>query len=268
MLKSLVEYYENIYNSQVADGSLNKKCKCQIETRLRRNMRHELCKRFDEKVHHVTEQHYKGDNHCNRWPERKQCPNFKWQYCTNSNHRDTYDKRDKKQDDKIPAEHDNKAFKPCLVHGGKSKHTSEECHRNPRNAKCQSYDRKRPHEAHHNDACYTSEDNESRSSNDTPAPSEDPASASSGSEEHKDEKYHLQASKKMKASGHVPRKSDYPHQKNASKTGHKEKKGEKPPTFLDDDLDFADALLMGLDSIDDAVLEGCSDITNPFNFSK
>ena len=55
MLKSLAEYYENIYNSQVADGSLAKKRKCQIEQCVRCDMRHELCKRYDEKVCHVTE---------------------------------------------------------------------------------------------------------------------------------------------------------------------------------------------------------------------
>jgi hypothetical protein len=226
-------------------------------------MRHELCKRFDEKVRHSTERCYRGDNCCNRRPERFQCPNFKWQDCSNSNRRGTYDKRVKKQDDKIPAEHDKKAFKPCSVHGPKSKHTSEECYKNPRNAKCQPYDRKRSHEAHHNDKRYTSKDNESRSGTDAPAPSEDPASASSGSKEHKDENHYLQATKRMKASGHVPRKSDYPRQQREPQTGHKEKKGEKSPTFLDDDLDFTDTVLMGLESIDDTG----DDVTNPFNFS-
>jgi hypothetical protein len=72
----------------------------------------------------------------------------------------------------------------------------------------------------------------------------------------------------MKASGHVPCKSDYPCQHCESQKGHKEKKGEKSPTFLDDDLDFTDTVLMGLESIDDAVLNGCNDVTNPFNFSK
>ncbi len=212
----------------------------------------------------MTEQCYGDGNRRNRRPERYHCPNFKWQNNGNSDCRDTYDKRDKKQDAKIPAERNKKAFKPCWVHKPKSKHTSEECHQNPRNAKCQPYDRKRSHEVHHNDARYTSKDNESRSSTDAPAPSEDSGSASSGSEEHKDENYQLQASKRMKASGHVPCKSDYPRQQREPQTGHKEKKGEKFPTFLDDDLDFTDAVLMGLESINDAV----DDVTNPFDFSK
>ena len=134
--------------------------------------------------------------------------------------------------------------------------------------KHQPYDKKRLHEAHHNDVRYTSKDNESCSSTDAPAPSEDPASASSGSKEHEDKNYHIQASKRMKASSHVPCKSDYPRQQSDTQTGHKEKKGEKSPTFCDDDLDFTKAVLMGLDSIDDAVLNGRNDVTNPFNFSK
>ncbi len=72
----------------------------------------------------------------------------------------------------------------------------------------------------------------------------------------------------MKASGHVPHKSDYPCQQRESQKGHKEKKGEKSPTFLDDDLDFTNAVLMGLESIDNAVLNGRNDVTNPFDFSK
>jgi hypothetical protein len=159
-LKPLAEYYENIFNSQVADGSLAKKWEHQIEQRVRRNMRHELHKRYNEKVHHVTEQHYGGYNRCNRWPKRYHHPNFKWQNHDNSDCCDTYNKCDKKQHDKIPAERDKKAFKPCSVYGPKSKHTSEECHKNPSNAKHQPYDRKRLHEVHHNDACYTSKDDE------------------------------------------------------------------------------------------------------------
>ncbi len=117
---------------------------------------------------------------------------------------------------------------------------------------------------HHNDARYTSKDDESCSGTDATAPSEDPASALSGSEEQEDENYHFQASKRMKASGHVPCKSDYPRQQREPQTGCKEKKGEKSPTFLDNDLDFTDAVLMGLESINNAG----NDVTNPFDFSK
>jgi hypothetical protein len=41
MLESLTEYYENIFNSQVADGSLAKKHERQIEQHVRHDMHHE-----------------------------------------------------------------------------------------------------------------------------------------------------------------------------------------------------------------------------------
>jgi hypothetical protein len=103
---------------------------------------------------------------------------------------------------------------------------------------------------------------------DTPVPSEDPASASSKSKkDHKDENYHLQVSKKMKAGCHVPCKSDHQQQRNKFLSSQKGKKRETPPTFLDNYLDFTDTILMGLDSMDDAVLKEPDDVTNPFNFN-
>ncbi len=39
-----------------------------------------------------------------------------------------------------------------------------------------------------------------------------------------------------------------------------------PPTFLDDDLDFMDTVLMGLNSMD-AGLNRTDDVTNPFDFN-
>jgi hypothetical protein len=210
MLESLAEYFDNIFNSQVADGSLAKKRKCQIKQRVRREMRHELCKRYNEKVRQVTEQCYGGDGCHNKWPDKYRRSNFKWQDHGKRDRCDTYDKHDKKLDDKTPPDCSNKAFKPCSVHRPKSKHTSEECYKNPRNNKRQLQDKKHPHDAHHNNTCYTSDDDESPSSMDTLVPSEDPASASSKSEkDHEDENYHLHVSKKMKAGCHVPCKSDH-----------------------------------------------------------
>jgi hypothetical protein len=43
------------------------------------------------------------------------------------------------------------------------------------------------------------------------------------------------------------------------------KKEKTPPTFLDDDFNFTDTILMGLDSID-ADLNRPDDITNTFDF--
>jgi hypothetical protein len=77
MLKSLAKYFDNIFNSQVADGSLAKKRKCQIKQHVRRKMCHELCKRYNEKVPQVTEQRYGGDGRHNKQPDKYHCSNFK-----------------------------------------------------------------------------------------------------------------------------------------------------------------------------------------------
>ncbi len=61
MLKSVAEFFENIFNSQVADGSLAKIRKHQNKQRMKRKMRHKLCKRYNEKVRHVTEWRHGGD---------------------------------------------------------------------------------------------------------------------------------------------------------------------------------------------------------------
>jgi hypothetical protein len=54
----------------------------------------------------------------------------------------------------------------------------------------------------------------------------------------------------MKAGSHVPCKSDHRQQRTKSQSSQKGKKRETPPTFLDDDLDFTNTVLMELDSID------------------
>ncbi len=98
-LKLLAEYFNNIFNSQVADGSLAKKHERQIEQRMRRKMRHKLRKRYNEKVRQVMEQRYRGGGGHNKRPEQYRHDNFKWKDRGDHNRRDTYDK---KQDDEIP----------------------------------------------------------------------------------------------------------------------------------------------------------------------
>jgi hypothetical protein len=56
-------------------------------------------------------------------------------------------------------------------------------------------------------------------------------------------------------------------QKPKAQLSQKSKKGETHPTFLDDDLDFTDTVLMGFDSID-ADLNRPDNVTHPFDFDK
>ncbi len=267
MLESVAEYFENIFNSQVADGSLAKKREHQIEQRARRKMYHKLLKRYDKKVRHVMEQHHWGDGCHSRQGNKYYCHDYKWQDCDDSSRCSNYDKHKKKQEDRTPSDSGNKAFKPCSMHRPKCKHTSEECYKNPKNRnKRQTHDKKHQYQAHHNNACYTSDDDESRISADTPVPSEDPASASSKSKTHEDENYHLHVDKKLKEGSHVPCKSDHLQHRGKSQLSQKGKKGKTPPTFLDNDFNFTDTVLMGLNSMD-ADLNRPDDVTNPFNFN-
>ncbi len=84
MLESVAEYFKNIFNLQVADGSLAKKCERQIEQRMRRKMRHELCKRYDEKVRRVTEWCHGGDGSHSRQGNKCYGHDYNWQDCKDS----------------------------------------------------------------------------------------------------------------------------------------------------------------------------------------
>jgi hypothetical protein len=135
---------------------------------------------------------------------------YKWKDCNHSYHCHNYDKRKKKQEEKTPSDCSDKVFKSCPKHKPKSNHTFKECYKNPKNQdKPYAHDKKCQYEAHHNNGHYTSDDNESRASVDTPVPSEDPASASSKGKNHEDENYHLHFDKKLKAGSHEPCKFDH-----------------------------------------------------------
>jgi hypothetical protein len=85
---------------------------------------------------------------------------------------------------------------------------------------------------------------------DTPVPSEDNRSASSDGEINEDENYHLHVDKKLKAGCHVSHKSAHRQHRSKSKSSQRGKQREASPTFMDNNLDFTDTILMGLDSID------------------
>jgi hypothetical protein len=141
-LESVAEYFENSLNLQVADGSLAKKRE--------REMHHNLRKRNNEKVRRVMEQHHGGDGCHSRQGNKYYCDDYKWQDHNDSSRCNNYNKHKKKQEDRTSPDCGNKAFKPCSMHRPKSKHTSKECYKNPKNNKCQVPDKKCQYEAHHN----------------------------------------------------------------------------------------------------------------------
>jgi hypothetical protein len=64
----------------------------------------------------------------------------------------------------------------------------------------------------------------------------------------------------------MPCKSDHRQHRGRSKLSQNGKKVKVPPTFMDNDLDFMDTVLMGLNSMD-ADLSRPDEVTNPFNFN-
>jgi hypothetical protein len=74
-------------------------------------------------------------------------------------------------------------------------------------------------------------------------------SASSEGKNNEDENYELHFDKKLKAGSHVPCKSDHQQHRGKSKLSQTGKNREVSPTLMVDDLDFTDAVLMGLNSL-------------------
>ncbi len=104
-------------------------------------MRHKLCKRYSEKIHCVTERYHGGDDRHSRRGNKYYCHDYKWQDCSDSSCHNKYDKHKKKREERTSSDRGDKAFKPCSVHEPNSKHTSEQCYKNPKNNKRQVQDK-------------------------------------------------------------------------------------------------------------------------------
>jgi hypothetical protein len=66
-LATVSEYFDNIYNSQVANGSLTKKREKQIEFCAKRELRHKMAERYNDKICHFANKRY---GHNDRRQER------------------------------------------------------------------------------------------------------------------------------------------------------------------------------------------------------
>ena len=266
-LETIAKYFDNIYNSH---GLLTKKREKQIKFCAKRKLRHKITKRYNDKIRNLANQRYGRDD---RRHERSYShhQNYDKKYI-HRNHNDHCGhnhpyKRDNKDCKSLP-ESEDKAFKPCHLHGSKSQHSFEKCFKNPKNQDKKSYDKKRPYEAHHNGKHHASKDEESRASVDSPPPSDNHALLSEDKEQHKEEQYHVHFEKKMKVGSqvaHVPRK------KKSIESIVNTTLKKTCPTFLDNDLDLRSDLDLGNDS-EDSVLMGLDslmaldDVMNPFDF--
>jgi hypothetical protein len=155
-----------------------------------------LEKHYKEKLCRITEQRCTSDGRGNGCNKINNCQDYRWKGHNHSNHHPNYDKCEKKQEDMIPSYSGDKVFMTCPTHRQKSNHTFKECYKNPKNQdKHQVNKKKCLHESHHNDACYTSDDDELSASVDTPVPSEDQASVLSEDKINKDENHLLHTDK-------------------------------------------------------------------------
>ncbi len=112
-LESVAEYFENIYNLQVANGSLAKKHKGQIEYCAKCKLCHMLKKHYKAKLCCIAEQHCTSNGHSNGHNKTYRSQDYNWEGPNHSHCCPNYDKREKKQEDKLPSNCSDKAFKPC-----------------------------------------------------------------------------------------------------------------------------------------------------------
>ncbi len=270
-LATVSEYFDNIYNSQMADGSLTKKREKQIEFRAKRELRHEMVKRYNDKIRHFANRRY-GCKDCSQESGHSHRRAFDKSRPYKRNDRDK--SRSFKRDDrnhKAPPKREDKAFEgqPCHIHGPKSQHSFNKCYNNPKNQDKNFYDKKRNHEAHHNDEQEAGDDEGSCASMDSPPASDSAVSRSADEEQDEEEQYHVHFDKNVKRGSGM---ACVPRKRKSMKAPVSTTLKRKARTFLDDDLDFKydfgndlkDSVLMRLDSLiagDDA-----DDVTNQFDF--
>jgi hypothetical protein len=194
-LQSLAEYFQSIHNVRISDGSLMQKRDEQICQSTRCEMRGELEKRYHNKMSRYT---YSRDKQQNAYNKRGRNENSKRVASTNNRERynSHHPKKDSHGDRKAPTTRKDKDFKPCHVHGAESKHSYDECRRNPKNAsatiKSSYYVKKRGHDAHYNDNRRCSSGHESPSECDTPVPSDGEVDDKSSDGNRSTSNYHLE----------------------------------------------------------------------------
>jgi hypothetical protein len=167
-------------------------------------MRSELEHRFHDKMGRYTHAREKRQ-HAN---ERRGRDDNKKQVASSTSYGGRYDtnrrpEKDSRGDRKAPPEQKDKDFKPCHVHGIESKHSYDECSRNPKNAKTTNkssyYVKKRGNDAHYSDNhCYSSGDDPPTSECNTPVPSNGEVENKSSSDEKSNSNYHIECTPKKR----------------------------------------------------------------------
>jgi hypothetical protein len=166
-LATAAKYFDNIFNLQMANGSLTKKREKQIESRAKCELCHKMMKCYNDKICHFANQRYRRDNrrhkrgHLHRQTFNKSCP-YK---CDNREHKSCPYRHDNRNHKSLPNRED-KAFKeqPCHIYGPKSQHSYDKCSKNPKNQDKNFYNKKCSYKAHHNNENEAIKDEESNAS--------------------------------------------------------------------------------------------------------
>ncbi len=133
-LATVAKYFDNIFNLQMADGSLTKKREKQIEFCAKCKLRHKMAKRYNNKICHFVNQRYGRDNRLHeRGHSHQQAFDKSRPYKRNDRDKNHY-RRNNRTHKTLPKRKD-KAFEgqPCHIHGLKSQHSFDKCYKNPRN---------------------------------------------------------------------------------------------------------------------------------------
>jgi hypothetical protein len=200
-LQTLAKYFKSIFLAQLSDGLIQRKHDEQLCAATKHELCHELkerymakLKRFSESREHYSSRKYRGK--CGSRPTPYSDRRHFEACCSGY--------KDSCQDCKAPLE-DGKFNKPCYLHGVNSKHSYDECRKNPKNQVHNNnncyyyYVKQRAHDVHYHDGrCHGSND-ESLTSCTIAAPSNDELSANESSGNCTPENNHLD-------SFHIPKK--------------------------------------------------------------
>ena len=142
-----------------------------------------------------------------------------------TNKQEWYDSHRSKKDScsvrKAPTTQNDNDFKPCHVYGAESKHSYDECSRNPKNAsatnKSNYYVKKCKHDTHYKDNRRLSSRDKSPSECDTPVPSDGEVDDESSDSSRSALNYHIDASNKTHKKRWLVEPKDVGHKSPASK---------------------------------------------------
>ena len=126
-LATLADYFESVFNAQVANGMLRKLRDKQVVVKARNEYHHKLQACYHDKLKCLAD----GQRHEHSWRRNRNGSNHDGKSCKRTNYRKR--KTDNRNHGNRKTLHVQPAKKPCHVHGLESKHSYDKCHASPKN---------------------------------------------------------------------------------------------------------------------------------------